>query len=89
MNYIQRKMLNMTAYACVSLILSFGLPPIGFFMAFHAYKTDKRRGERYAGWITQMIISVLMSIIYITLIIYLCISDTDNLETALLLSKSL
>ncbi len=58
-------------YAFFSVMFAFLIPPIGFLMAFHGYRKDKALGERYAGWISIMIIAVFATIFYIVILIYL------------------
>ena len=61
-------------YAFFSVMFAFLIPPIGFLMAYHGYKKDKAIGERYAGWISIMVIAVFATIVYIAALIALAVN---------------
>ena len=60
---------RMGAYSVFATIFSFFLPPIGFLMAFFGFWEDRKNNESVVGWTFLMVISVLMTVLYIILFV--------------------
>lgn len=68
-NYIGARVVVNKPLSVFGTIFSFFIPPLGFLLAMIGFKRDKKYGNSYFGWIVLMVISVLMTGVWIAIFI--------------------
>lgn len=76
-------------YAVITIIFSFFLPPLGFGLAFIRFMENRAMKLSCAGWISLMVISSIMSVLFLAMLIGSCSSggsfDSESVESLLII----
>ena len=73
---------RMGPFAFFATVFAFAIPPIGFIMGLSRCLENKQTGESCAGWISIMVISVIMTLIYFVLFLGFLANPTSEEETS-------
>ena len=66
-NYYGARLMRRKPLTYFGILFSFLLPPLGFLLDLIGLLRDKHNGLRFIGWIFLMIVSIVMSILFVVI----------------------